>query len=208
MTQSEHERHRRFEALFTAHSSSIVAYCGWRAGSSSDAQDAVADVFLAAWRRLDELPEGEAARLWLYATARRVIANQRRSRRRRTALHERLALDAATVPPEPATSEREGTLVHEALRRLVPSDREVLLLAEWEGLSPSQIGIVTGCLTVTARGRLHRARRRFRAAYEELLATADSEHPRREASDITASALSVQRSPRGHVRTEITEGGS
>ena len=46
----------------------------------------------------------------------------------------------------------------------------MLLLAEWEGLAPAEIAAVMGCLTVTARGRLHRARRRFRAAFEELLA--------------------------------------
>jgi RNA polymerase sigma-70 factor (ECF subfamily) len=59
-------------------------------------------------------------------------------------------------------------LVHEALRRLGPRDREVLLLAEWEGLSVTEIAGVLGCLAVTARGRLHRARRRFRAVYEAL----------------------------------------
>ena len=62
--ESESERRRRFDALFASYSSDIVAYCGWRAGSASDAQDAVADVFLTAWRRLDELPEGDAARVW------------------------------------------------------------------------------------------------------------------------------------------------
>jgi DNA-directed RNA polymerase specialized sigma24 family protein len=72
----EGERRQRFDALFASYSSDIVAYCRWRAGSASDAQDAVADVFLTAWRRVDELPEGDAARVWLYATARRVIPNQ------------------------------------------------------------------------------------------------------------------------------------
>lgn len=91
MTESGNARRRRFEDLFAAYSSDVVAYCGWRAGSASDAQDAVGEVFLTAWRRLDELPEGDAARIWLYAAARRVIANQRRSNRRRVALHERLA---------------------------------------------------------------------------------------------------------------------
>jgi RNA polymerase sigma-70 factor (ECF subfamily) len=105
----------------------------------------------------------------LYATARRVIANQRRSNRRRVALHERLAQEAP-APHEPPSSDREETLVHEALRRLGPRDREVLLLAEWEELSPAQIAAVLGCLTVTARGRLHRARRRFRTVFEELRA--------------------------------------
>jgi RNA polymerase sigma factor (sigma-70 family) len=166
ITEAESERRRRFDALFASYSSDIVAYCGWRAGAS-DAQDAVAEVFLTAWRRLDELPEGDAARVWLYATARRVIANQRRSTRRRFALHERLALEAASAPTVSASEEE--TLVYEALQRLGPLDREVLLLAEWEGLSPAQIAVVIGCLTVTARGRLHRARRRFRTVFEELL---------------------------------------
>jgi RNA polymerase sigma factor (sigma-70 family) len=170
MTEGERARRRRFDALFASYNPDILAYCGWRAGSASDAQDAAAEVFLTAWRRLDELPEGDAARVWLYATARRVIANQLRSNRRRVALYERLALDAASGPPAPPSSNHEEALVHEALRRLGPRDREVLLLAEWEGLSPAQIAAVMGCLAMTARGRLHRARRRFRSVFEDLLA--------------------------------------
>ena len=161
---TESDRGRRFERLFTEYRADIVAYCGWRASSAGDPQDAVAEVFLIAWRRLDVVPDGEAGRVWLYATARRVLANQRRSDRRRAALRERLEVEEATAPPETG----EAQLVHEALARLQPRDREVLLLAEWEGLSPAQIATVMGCLAVTARGRLHRARQRFRAAYEEL----------------------------------------
>ena len=163
------ERRRRFEALFAAYSADIVAYCGWRTPPSGDPQDAVAEVFLTAWRRLDSLPEGDAARVWLYATARRVIANQRRSDRRRSALRERLADEAAIATPE-AAEDAEAQLVREALGRLAPRDREILLLAEWEGLSSAQIATVMGCLPVTARGRLHRARERFRAVFEELQA--------------------------------------
>jgi RNA polymerase sigma factor (sigma-70 family) len=164
---TESDSRRRFDALFAAYGPDIVAYCGWRAGSESDAQDAAAEVFLTAWRRLGDVPDGEAARVWLYATARRVIANQRRSRRRHVALQERLAREpAATSSAEPL--DQEAPLVHEALRRLGARDREVLLLAEWEGLSPAEIGAVLGCLAVTARGRLHRARRRFRSVFEEL----------------------------------------
>jgi RNA polymerase sigma-70 factor (ECF subfamily) len=178
MSKSEPERRRRFDALFASYNSDIVAYCTWRAASASDAQDAVAEVFLTAWRRLDELPEGDAARVWLYATARRVIANQRRASRRRLALQERLAQQ----PTADASGDREHALVHDALRRLGPRDREILLLAEWEGLSPAEIAGVMGCLTVTARGRLHRARRRFRDAFEELTAAkprANQVSPRR-----------------------------
>jgi RNA polymerase sigma factor (sigma-70 family) len=186
---TEPERRRRFDELFASYSADVVSYCGWRAGSVSDAQDAVAEVFLTAWRRLDELPAGDAARIWLYATARKVLANQRRSSRRRAALHERLALEAASRPPEQPAPTGEETLVHEALNRLGPRDREVLLLAEWEGLSPAQIGRVVGCLAVTARGRLHRARRRFRTVFEQLAA---GERPR---SAVPTTVRSIEGGP-------------
>jgi RNA polymerase sigma factor (sigma-70 family) len=207
MRQSESERRRRFDALFASYSSDIVAYCGWRAGSASDAQDAAAEVFLTAWRRLDELPDGDAARVWLYATARRVIANQRRSDRRRVALQERLALEAASASHEESSADRDEALVHAALRRLGPRDREVLLLAEWEGLSPPQIAAILGCLAVTARGRLHRARRRFRAVFE---AVRDGEAPTRNATR-TIGELDGLRPAAGMApptATHIREGGS
>jgi RNA polymerase sigma factor (sigma-70 family) len=170
MRRGEAERRQHFESLFTTFSPDIVAYCEWRAASPSDAQDAAAEVFLTAWRRLDDLPEGDAVRMWLYATARRVISNQQRSSRRCVALKNRLKAET-TSPCTSVVTYQERELVHVALGRLRPRDREVLLLAEWEGLSPGQIATLLGCLTVTARGRLHRARRRFRAAFEEISST-------------------------------------
>jgi RNA polymerase sigma-70 factor (ECF subfamily) len=170
-------RRRRFDELFGDHGAGVVAYCGWRADSHADAQDAAADVFLTAWRRLDEVPRGDAARVWLYATARRVLANQRRSTRRRGALHSRLALEAIAASPAPSAAAEEQSLVRQALGLLGKRDREVLLLAEWEGLTADQIAAVVGCLSVTARGRLHRARTRFRAAFEDL--SSDEHEPRR-----------------------------
>ena len=192
MTERATERERRFDALFATHGPDIVAYCGWRAASPSDAQDAVSDVFLTAWRRLDDVPHGDVdARVWLYATARRVLANQRRSSRRRHALHDRLALEASAGVSDGAPA-GEVALVRDALDRLGPRDREILLLAEWEGLSPAEIASVVGCLTVTARGRLHRARRRFRGAFEEAL----DGHDRRAARGV------------GHDYSLIRQGGS
>jgi DNA-directed RNA polymerase specialized sigma24 family protein len=57
--EAERERRRRFDQLFACYGSDIAAYCSWRAGSAPDAQDAAAEVFLTAWRRLDEVPGGD-----------------------------------------------------------------------------------------------------------------------------------------------------
>jgi RNA polymerase sigma factor (sigma-70 family) len=197
MGKSETERRQRFESLFSSYGSDIVAYCGWRSEHASDAQDAVSEVFLTAWRRLDALPEGDAARVWLYATARRVIANQRRSSRRRSALNERLALEAVSAS---SSSDSDENLVHEALGRLGRRDREVLLLSEWEGLSPAQIAGVLSCLTVTARGRLHRARRRFRTVFEELHEISEG------SAELHLLRPAAAMAP--HTKTHVREGGS
>jgi RNA polymerase sigma factor (sigma-70 family) len=163
MTSDARHARRRFDDLFAAHKADVVAYCSWRAPSAADADDAVSEVFLVAWRRLGDVPTGDAARAWLYATARRVIANQRRSRRRIETLRDRIAREPAADAHAP-----DNGRVHAALALLDDRDREVLLLAEWEGLTTAEIARVLGRLEVTARGRLHRARRRFHDAFISL----------------------------------------
>jgi RNA polymerase sigma-70 factor (ECF subfamily) len=53
-----------------------------------------------------------------------------------------------------------------ALERLGPEDREIVRLAGWEELTPREIAKVLGISQVSARSRLHRARRRMREALE------------------------------------------
>jgi RNA polymerase sigma factor (sigma-70 family) len=168
MSEPDCTRERRFDALFDQHLPDITSYCRWRSRSHADAEDAVSEVFLTLWRRLDDVAEGSAARVWLYATARRVTANQLRASRRRLGLLDRLAAQPAPPPELMAcdTDAPEADRVHAALSLLRKLDREVLLLAEWEGLSPSEIATVMGCSAISARGRLFRARRRFREVYD------------------------------------------
>lgn len=163
-------RTARFDELYAEYRTRILAYCRTRSRTAADGEDALAEVFLVAWRRLDEIPEGLAARAWLYATARRVTANQLRAARRSASLLDRLsAWHDGTQSYDLAEFSDAHALVHLALRRLKSVDREVLLLAEWEQLSSAEIATVTGCSSNAARGRLHRARKRFREAYECVL---------------------------------------
>ncbi|HEU5111785.1 MAG TPA: sigma-70 family RNA polymerase sigma factor, partial [Acidimicrobiia bacterium] len=90
----ESSRRQRFDSLFEAHSLDVASYCNWRTSSRADAEDAVAEVFLVAWRKIDLVPPGDGARAWLYATARRVTANTRRSLRRREALADRISQES------------------------------------------------------------------------------------------------------------------
>ncbi|MBE2320442.1 sigma-70 family RNA polymerase sigma factor [Solirubrobacter sp. CPCC 204708] len=156
---------RRFRALFDTHRRLVLGYALRRVDEPADAADVVAETFLIAWRRLGDVPEGEAARAWLLATARRVLANQRRGERRRGGLADRLAGELAAAVP--VVDESDG-VVRRALAQLSEDDRELLLLAGWDGLSPGEIAAMTGTLAVTVRSRLHRARRRLRAELTAL----------------------------------------
>ncbi len=157
----------RFGKLYREQGRAILAYALRRVEAPEDAADVVAETFLVAWRRLGEVPIGTGARPWLYAVARRVIANQRRSERRRTRLGQRLAqslrTDLATHrPPSGETAE-----VLRAMTALDEDDRELLLLVSWEGLAPGEAARVLEISSLAARSRLHRARRRLRTLLEE-----------------------------------------
>jgi RNA polymerase sigma-70 factor, ECF subfamily len=157
----EAARRHRLEALFRAHAAAVHAYARRRTDAAS-ADDTVSEVFAVAWRRLDDVPE--AALPWLLACARRVLANQRRGARRAGALRSRLA---ATPQLQLPSDDGDGAL-RMALNQLRDRDREVLLLAAWDGLGPAEMAEALSCSRGAVAVRLHRARRRLEAALARI----------------------------------------
>jgi RNA polymerase sigma-70 factor, ECF subfamily len=158
------ERRVRFELLYGEHAPAVKAYILRRA-QPSVADDLVAEVFMVCWRRLDKLPAEPLP--WLLGVARRVLSTQRRGERRAGALRRRLAESGAPQPTGgalPSVVDSTGAALREALEQLSASDREILLLIAWEGLSPAQAATVLGVKAATVRVRLHRARRRLARA--------------------------------------------
>jgi len=156
----------QFSRLYREQGRAILAYSLRRVEDREDAADVVAETFLVAWRRLAEVPPGAEARLWLYAVARRVIANLHRSERRRTRLGGRLAESLRTEIATHSAPRGEAAAVLRAMAGLSDEDRELLLLVSWEGLAPSEAAKVIGVSSLAARSRLHRARRRLRTLME------------------------------------------
>jgi RNA polymerase sigma-70 factor (ECF subfamily) len=157
---------RRLRALFDSEARAVLGYALRRARHADDAADVVAETFAVAWRRIGDVPAGAGARPWLLGVARRVLANQRRGRRRRARLDERLRHELRAALPAARPADEVADSVRRALATLGEQDREVLLLAGWEGLEPAEIAAVCGIPQATARTRLHRARGRLRAALE------------------------------------------
>jgi RNA polymerase sigma-70 factor, ECF subfamily len=160
-------REDEFPTLYEWTRPRIVAYVLRRTSSPEDAADVVAETYEIAWRRVGDVPAGQSGLLWLYVTARHVLANHQRRLRRRHELTSRLADQLRTVPHRLDPSDGYHHLMQNCLNDLAPDDREVLMLAGWEGLSATEIGQVLGCSATAARIRLHRARGRLKTSMTE-----------------------------------------
>ena len=152
----------RFRALFEATYRDVRGYVHRRGVTHGRADDVVADTFLVAWRRLDEVPRHDPLP-WLLAVARNLWRNERR----RQARHGEFVRRLATIPPSPAPAAEDPAVAAEdgavfaALATLPEPDRELLLLVAWEGLTVAGAARVLGCSPGAARVRLHRARGRL-----------------------------------------------
>ena len=154
----ELERVGRLERLFADHGQAVRAYALRRIDPVT-ADDIVSEVFVVAFRRLEEIPQEPLP--WLLATARRVLANYRRATGRREALTAQLTALHAGVWRDDVDGERD---LLAGLARLNDRDREILLLVAWEDLDPTGAAAALGCSRATFAVRLHRARRRLAAA--------------------------------------------
>jgi RNA polymerase sigma-70 factor (ECF subfamily) len=160
------DRSTRFDALFAATYRRVAAYVVRRGTAPADVDDIVADVYVVAWRRFDEVSWNDPLP-WLIAVARNLLRNQQRMRRRNDALLQRLRTEP--LPDQTASNATidqvdDVRAIRHALADLPDTDRDVLQLAAVEELSPAQIAVVLDCNAVTARVRLHRARARLRVA--------------------------------------------
>ncbi len=148
----------RFRQLYRDYERPVFVYFLRRADSET-ALDAAADTFLVAWRRIDEVPDGEAALRWLYGVARKVLANHRRSRDRGRALVRKIMGNGHRPQPTPEAillrSDDDEALLA-AVGRLRPRDQELLRLIAWEECTHAEVAEVFGCSEHAARQRFYR----------------------------------------------------
>ena len=154
----------RFRAMYDESYSAMRDYC-LRRLDPEDAADATAEIFAVAWRRIDSMPGGDQARMWLYGVARNVVAHHRRGHARRNRLSKRLRNSpqpsAAPAADVQVVRRSEDQRVLDALERLKPEDREVLRLKLWEELSHAEIGDVFGISAHAVDMRVKRATKRL-----------------------------------------------
>ncbi len=156
----------QFSDFYRLYRPQVVRYVTRRL--RQDIDDVVEEAFVTAWRKRALIPQATSDQIvWLYAIARRVIANKVRWRARLDLFnraHEPLIVTSTNGDSESL----EALLVHSALRRMRPQDREVLLLVEWDGCSIDEAASVLGVTPSAAGKRIGAARIAFAEQFNKL----------------------------------------
>ena len=135
----------------------------------SDAEDLASEVFAIAWDTWDDVPA--EPRPWIFGVARNIANNHLRTTGRRQQLELRVADERAVAQQgwhdgghNLATTAMDLRL---AWSRLAESDREVIALVAWDGLTGQEAAQVLGCTRAAFSVRLTRARRRLAHLLDE-----------------------------------------
>ena len=157
-------------ALHAEHGDALFAHalrlCN---GDRQRAEDLVQETLLRAWKHPDAMnPDRGSARAWLFTTARHLAID---AWRRREARVGEVVTDA---PPEPrveldeADRAVEAWTIAEALERLSPAHREVLVECFYRGRSVAEVAAVLGIPAGTVKSRTHYAVRALRLVLDEM----------------------------------------
>ncbi len=153
----------RLDALIRANASDILAYLERRIDPRADAADVLSETFIVAWKKERQAPTDEiGGRMWLFAIARNILLNARRSTRRRLAATDRLRLELAQTPTGRGADAADPLDVRGAVTQLPIDLRELVELVHWDGFSISDAAQITGISASTARSRYASAKERLR----------------------------------------------
>jgi RNA polymerase sigma-70 factor (ECF subfamily) len=146
-----------FEELVRRYQTSIYRVALRMLGSSADAQDAVQETFVRAWRALPRFRHDSAISTWLYRIVTRRALDKIASRRSTGTLDE-VEVEAGPDPAQAAEDQERLRAVRRAIATLPPDQRAALVLREFEGLSYQEVAQVLGASVPAIKTRIHRAR--------------------------------------------------
>jgi RNA polymerase sigma-70 factor (ECF subfamily) len=171
-----------FEALVARHGDALYGFVRRTCGSGADAEDALQDGLLAAWRGAAGFRGEARGRTWLFQIVLHACRRRARLRAGQPRSHE--PLERAAALASPATDAEEHVAAREtraalerALAGLSPEAAEVLVLRDLSGLSGEETAAVLGVGLPAMKSRLHRARLELKERVEAILGHAVEEVP-------------------------------
>lgn len=163
-----------FADLARRHQSSLYRFALRSCGGEREAEDALQDALLAAWRGAAGFRQDASARTWLFQVLVHACRRRRRRRSGEPARHDPMeeagAVPAAEGHPEVRVAARQlGHAIDEALAAMTPEAREVLVLRDVDGLPGEEAAAALGLSLAAMKSRLHRARLELKQRLERRL---------------------------------------
>lgn len=158
---------QRFEDLFKLHHRRVYAICLRMTGNAAEAEDLSQEVFVQVFRKLDTFRGDSAFTTWLHRlTINQVLMYFRKRRSRKMELTNDGELPEPTI--QGGNVLRNSAIVDrvaldEAIVKLAPGYRTVLVLHDIEGLEHLEIANILGCSVGTSKSQLHKARMKMRS---------------------------------------------
>jgi RNA polymerase sigma-70 factor (ECF subfamily) len=155
-----------FDSLVNAHSAAIFAYLWRLLRDTADAEDALQDTFLRAYRAYGRLESHPNPRAWLYRVATNVARTRLKQRGREWVRTAALDPELAAAGPGPAEQASQRELlaaVAAAVDALPHQQRAALILRQYQGLAYDQVATVLECSPAAARANVYQAMRKLRA---------------------------------------------
>jgi RNA polymerase sigma-70 factor (ECF subfamily) len=163
MTAAQANQPGAFEALYTRYRVRLYNFIRRFIGDQSTTEDIFQETFLRAYRERHRYTPGTALSTWLYTIARNLCLHEieKRSRRQSRSNNREHTATLQTTPTEDPLARLEATetaeIIAKAVALLPPAEREVLILARYEGLPHSQIAAISGKSEGAVRVALSRA---------------------------------------------------
>lgn len=149
----------RYSAIYR----DLYRYALCLVGSAAEAEDAVGEAVVSAFRARDGLRNDQAFRSWMF----QILTNEcRRRLKRRSALAETMPVDPAQA--EPGLGAAEALLVREAMAALPEEDRCVVSLAVVGGYSSAEIGVMLTMSASAVRSRKKRSLAKLAALLKDV----------------------------------------
>lgn len=145
-----------FERLYRRHVARVHALARWLLGDD-EVDDAVQEVFIRVWQKLDTFAGNSAFGTWLHRVAVNLILRRRQSRGTRRERFAEVEDGFPEVPGQRITPELK-VAIERAVDLLPAGAREVFVLHDMEGYKHEEISGMLGVDPGTSRSQLHRAR--------------------------------------------------
>lgn len=153
---------------WTAHAGELLGYARKALGDSAAAEEALQETFLRAWRAADRYDPSRPLRPWLFTILRNVVIDEARARGLRPVPQDPDRAEVGGAMSDPLDRALDTWLIEEALRRIRPEHRTVIVETYYRGRPYAEVAAELGIPEGTARSRAFYALRALRLALEEM----------------------------------------